>query len=290
MDRLGGELKSKFTCVSSVFFMFSIAATPSPAVARGMELKKATLNAFERHVQERQARQSDRLAVGRRFLWIDEAPDRARRVRQGEILVDPMGAGELKVPDGLIHDWIGAVFIPGATLETTLSLLHDYNNHKYIFRPDVLESKLLSRNGNEYQTFVRVSKKNFLSLVLDANYDVRFFPLDARRWRSETRSTRIREVENVGTPQERELPEGTGRGLVWRLNSWTRFEERDGGVYVECEVTSLSRGYPFGLAWAIRPMVREVPGKGITETLTSMRNAVLEVEQAKLNRPLLRAD
>jgi hypothetical protein len=223
-------------------------------------------------------------------LWVDEAPDRARRVRQGEILVDPVGAGEVKVPNGLIHSWIGAVFIPGGTLETTLALVHDYNNHKYVFRPDVLESKLLSQNGNEYQTYVRLIRRKFLTLVLDANYDVRYFPIDARRWRSETRSTRIREVENAGTPLEKDLPEGAGRGLLWRLNTWTRFEERDGGVYVECEVVTLSRGYPFGLGWAIRPIVRELPGEGLTKTLGAMRTAVLEVQQTKLNKQAVRGD
>ncbi len=270
--------------------MISFLSAPSPAEARGVELKRATLDAFERCVRERRIEQSGRLAAGRTFLWVDESPERAQRVRQGEILVSPLGSGEVKVPSGLVHDWIGAIFIPGATLETTLNLLHDYNNHKWIFRPDVVESKLLSQNGNEFQTYIRVAKKKFLSVVLDANYDVRYYPVDGRRWRSETRSIRINEVENAGTPQERQLPDGAGRGLLWRLNSWTRFEERDGGVFVECEVMSLSRSYPFGLAWAIKPMVRDLPGEGLTDTLGAMRNAVLEVEQAKLNRRRMRAD
>ncbi len=269
--------------------MFVFAAASLPAAAR-VELKKKTLDAFERFVQDRQFRQSDRLVAGRTFLWVDEAPDRARRARQGEILVSPLGAGETKVPNGLVHEWIGAVFIPGATLQTTLDLLHDYNNHKYVFRPDVVESRLLSQNGNEYQTYVRVIKKKLLTLAFDANYDVRYYPVDARRWRSETRSTQIREIENAGTPQERQLPDGAGRGLLWRLNSWTRFEERDGGVYVESEVMSLSRGYPFGLGWAIKPMLRDVPGEGLTETLGAMRNAVLEVQQSRLNHRTAHAD
>ncbi len=283
-------MRAKFSSISSFFFIFCVAAVSAPASAGGVELKKTTLNAFDRYAQDRQVKQSERLAEGRTFLWVDESPDRVRRVRQGEIVVDPMGPGEVKVPNGLIHNWIGAVFIPGSTLETTLALVHDYDNHKHVFRPDVLESKLLSQNGNEYQTYVRLIRRKFLTLVLDANYDVRYFPIDARRWRSETRSTQIREVENAGTPQERDLPEGAGRGLLWRLNTWTRFEERDGGVYVECEVISLSRGYPFGLGWAIRPMVRDLPGEGLTKTLGAMRTAVLEVEQTKLGRQTASSD
>lgn len=269
--------------------MFLFASTSLPAAPR-VELKKKTLDAFEKFVQERHVLQTDRLAEGHRFLWVDESPDRAQRVRQGEILVSPLGSGESKVPNGLVHEWIGAVFIPGATLQATLDLVHDYNNHKNVFRPDVVDSRLLSQNGNEYQTYVRVIKKKVLSVAFDAQYDVRYFPVDEHRWRSESRSTQIREIENAGTPEERQLPDGAGRGLLWRLNSWSRFEERDGGVYVESEVMSLSRGYPFGLGWAIKPILRDVPGEGLTNTLTQMRNAVLEVQQSRTNHGQVRSE
>lgn len=249
-----------------------------PAAPR-VELKQKTLDAFDRFVRERRLRQLDRLSNGHPFLWVDESSDRAQRVRQGEILVSPLGSGESKVPNGLVHEWIGAMFIPGATLRATLDLVHDYNNHKNVFR-GVVESKLLSQNGNEYQTYVRVFKKKLLTVSFDAQYDVHYFPVDERRWRSESRSTQIREIEHAGTPQECHLPDGAGRGLLWRLNSWSRYEERDGGVYVESEVQSLSRGYPFGMGWAIKPMLRDVPGEGLTETLTAMRKAVLEVQQS----------
>lgn len=274
--------------ISSISFIIMF-ATVSSSAAR-VELKQKTVEAFERLLQERQARQTERLSAGRPFLWVDEAPGRAERARRGEILVSPLGNGQSKVPNGLVHEWIGAVFIPGATLQATLDLLHDYDNHKYVFGPDVVESRLISQNGNEYRTYLRVIKKKVITVAFDAHYDVRYYPVDARRWRSETRSTQIRELEKPGTPEERLLPEGAGRGLLWRINTWTRFEERDGGVYVESEVMSLSRGYPFGIGWAVKPIVRDVPGEGLTETLTAMRNAVLDVQQGRLSRRPLRAE
>ena len=48
------------------------------------------------------------------------------------------------VPDGLIHDWIGAVSIPHTTLEQTLARVQDYDNHKKIYKPEVMDSRLLT--------------------------------------------------------------------------------------------------------------------------------------------------
>jgi hypothetical protein len=70
------------------------------------------------------------------FLWIDEMADRAGRVKHGEIIVAPVvGRGMQSVPNGLIHDWIGAVFIPNATIESLLNVPHDYGRYKDICKP-----------------------------------------------------------------------------------------------------------------------------------------------------------
>ena len=63
------------------------------------------------------------------FLWTEESADRRLQVQRGEIVVEPMaGAGTRSVPKGLIHDWIGAAFKPGATIDTLLCIIHDYDN------------------------------------------------------------------------------------------------------------------------------------------------------------------
>ncbi len=49
------------------------------------------------------------------------------RVRAGETVVSPIGSQNPKrVPSGLIHDWVGAVFIPNATLQDVLRVIRDY--------------------------------------------------------------------------------------------------------------------------------------------------------------------
>ncbi len=272
--RLGGTL-----------FVFWAALIFVPVAASAAELKQATIEAFQKYVREAEERHAQRSQPGHRFLWLDESSDRLKRVHEGAVVVSPCQGGEVKVPDGLIHHWIGAIFIPGASLDRTLNLVHDYNNHKWVYKPEVVDSRLIRQDGNDYRTAVRLLNSKIVTVVLDADYEIRYIPLDPKRWYSESRTIRMREVENAGAANERDLPDGVGHGYVWRLNTYSRFEERDGGVYVECEAIALSRGYPFGLAWAIRPLVRDVPGDSMTRTLSAMRTAVLEVESGRLQRP-----
>ena len=239
-----------------------------------VELKPQTEQAFNRYVRETEAR-LDQQTAGTQFLWTDAAADRQRAVRGGQIVVEPKNAkGDVSIPDGLIHDWIGAVFIPGATLERTLALVEDYDQHKRFYQPEVRDSKLLRRDGNEYKVFLRLLKKQVLTVVLNTDHDVRYTPLGPTRWKSESHSTRIAEVENPGDHDERELPPGRDHGFLWRLNSYWRFEERDGGVYVECEAVSLTRSVPTGLGWLINPIVRSLPRESLANTLRETRAAL----------------
>ena len=74
------------------------------------------------------ARLQARVNAKEPFLWIDESADRAQRTRRGEIVVAPLvGHGTQNVPGGLIHDWIGAIFIPNVSIESVLAVVHDYD-------------------------------------------------------------------------------------------------------------------------------------------------------------------
>jgi len=93
---------------------------------------------------------------------------------------------------------------------------------------------------------------------------------------SDSHSTKIAQLDNPDTPQERERPVGEDSGFLWRLNSYWRYEEADGGVYVECESVSLSRAIPFGFGWIIGSYVESVPRESLENTLTSIRDGVLK--------------
>ena len=128
--------------------------------------------------------------------------------------------------------------IPGATLERTLALVQDYGRHKVVYQPEVIDSRILSHNGNDFHIYLRLLKKKVITVVLASEHDVKYTQLDKTRWRSVSRTTKIAEVEHAGKPDEREKLPGTGEGFLWRLNSYWRFEERDGGTWVECEAIS----------------------------------------------------
>ena len=99
-------------------------------------------------------------------------------------------------------------------------------------------------------------------------------PIDPGRWRSVSKTTRISEVQDPGKPDERALPPGTGEGFLWRLYSYWRFQQRDGGTWVECEAISLTRDVPMGLGWIIEPIIRNLPKDSVENTLRSTRAAL----------------
>jgi len=239
-----------------------------------VELQPHTVEAFDRYIRLAETR-IDKQAHSATFLWVDGAPDRKLRVQRGEAIAEPStGTGDTDVPDGSIHDWTGAVFIPGATLTKTLAMAQDYDTHKDIYKPEVQDSKLISRDGNEFLIYLRLLKKQVLTVVLNTNHEVRYFPLDATHWHSQSHSTRIAEVENPGEADESEMQPGHDHGFLWRLNSYWRFEERDGGVYVECEAISLTRSVPVGLGWLVNPIVRILPRESLENSLRTMRGAL----------------
>ncbi len=246
----------------------------SVCLAPAAELKPETAQAFDRYVHAAEARIDERVH-GRSFLWTDESPERLKAVRDGEVVAEPVaGKGDVAVAGGLVHDWIAAVFVPGATLQRTLASVQDYDRDKVTHRPEVIDSKLLSRDGDHFHIYLRLMKRKVLTAVLNTEHDVRYFSIDSKRSYSRSYSTRIAEVAGPGKSGERELPVGNDHGFLWRLDSYWRFEERDGGVYIECEAISLTRNVPTGLGWVIEPIIRQLPAESLVNTLRSTRNAI----------------
>jgi hypothetical protein len=81
-------------------------------------------------------------------------------------------------------------------------------------------------------------------------------------------------VADADTPNEREKPVGNDGGFLWRMNSYWKFEEKDGGVYIECESISLTRDIPTGLGWLIKPFVTSIPKESLQMTMGSTRAAL----------------
>src|SRR5579864_3218556 len=240
-----------------------------------VQLEPPTLQAFDAYVVQAETEMEQTLHGSEAFLWSQQSPERAQNVVRGKVVAQFWsGPGPVKVPSGLIHDWIAAAFIPASTIKQILAVIQDYDHHKNIYNPEVVDSKLIRRDGNDFQIYLRLLKKKIITVVLDSDHEVHYRPVDRTRWVCRSYTTRIAEVENAGRPDERILPPDTGYGFLWRLYSYWRFEERDAGVVVECRAISLTRDVPLGLGWAIEPIIQKLPKESLINTLEATREAL----------------
>jgi hypothetical protein len=250
--------------------------------AQAAELKPDTLAAFDRYIRATEAQHAEDLR-GQHFLVIDSLSGKSRqetyaKLRQGEIYIEQIHTKEddrpIQIPGGLVHHWVGVIFIPGVDLSQVLGVLQDYDNHKNIYKPDVRRSKLLEHNGNESKIYLQFYRKSIVTVVMNANFDVHYTMAAPRRALSQAYSTRIAEVENPDKPNEHELPVGNDHGYLWRLDNYWRVEEKDGGTYLQVESVGLSRTIPAIFAWLINPLIKNIPRTVLSNLLNATRRAV----------------
>jgi hypothetical protein len=177
---------------------------------------------------------------------------------------------------------MGSVFIPGVTIDDVLRVVRSYGRYKDFYQPTVIDSKLISSRGsNDQFSMIMTNKSVVAKTALDAEFQCSYTRLDDQHWYSITESIRIQEVADYGAASQRTLAENEGKGLIWRLHSITRFEERDGGVYIELEAIALSRDIPATLRWMVGPMVRRI---SISSLMTSLRQTGAAVRSIRESR------
>jgi len=252
-----------------------------PLVAE--QLKPETVAAFDHYVELSEQRMAGEVRSGP-FLRIDGLPQRDRdaalaQMKNGEVVVERVETLDqgrrIAAPSGLIHHWIGTVFIPGATLAQTVTFLQDYDDRFKFYAPAVERSRLIQRNGDNFQMYMRLRDKKIITIVLDTDYDITYTSIGPDRTACRSVTTRVAQVENDGQKDEFDKPVGNDSGFMWRLNTYWRMEQRDGGTYVQLEAISLSRDIPAALAWLIGPFVKSFPKHSLEFTLGRTREALL---------------
>ena len=252
--------------------------------AEGAELQLATVAAFDRYIRVTEARMDDDLREDY-FLFIDRLPDTRRRaidaqLREGKADIQQLhtleGGQAIPIPSGMIHHWVGVIFIPNATLPQVRAILEDYDEHEKFYKPDIRRSKLLERNGNESNTYLQLYKKSLVTVVLNANFDITDTQFTSTRAETKSYSTRIAEVANQGKPDEHELPWGWitaicgGSILIGELR-------RKAAVSISRSKLSRSAASsPLILGWLINPLIENIPRSTISGLLINTRRAIIE--------------
>jgi hypothetical protein len=251
-----------------------------PPLVGAATLNPETKAAWDVYLQAATAAMQARLQPGANFLWLDDEPDRAEHARTKGPYIGPVSKHiPKKVPFGLIHDWLGAGFVPNVTIEDILRIVRDYDRYKEIYRPGVIDSISHGTDGVKDLFSMRLANRSVVSkTALDTDCEASYIRVDDRHWYGFSNTTHIQEIDKFGTPGQRTLPEDQGTGLIWRLSSITRLEERDGGVYAELEAIALSRDIPAAFRFFVTPIVRRVSRDSLA---TSLHQTKISIDAAR---------
>ncbi len=248
----------------------------APALANATELKPETLQAWDAYISAAKMRMAERASGHAPFLWVDEVPNLAQRLRAGEVVVEPAdGYSPHMVPSGLIHDWVGAVFVPNVKLDQVMDVLGDYEHYKDFYRPMVVKASLNDQAHDHQMLSLLMMMKAFsVTGAVESENEIQIVRVGDDRAYSFSTSVRVHEIADYGKPSQHALPEDHGPGYVWRTFSISRLEQRDDGVYIEMEMIGMSRGIPMLLRWLIQPLAERLPRNTLQATLQDTRDAV----------------
>jgi hypothetical protein len=264
---------------AALFVMMVLPTTAHAAVIDGAELQAATLQAWTAYERAVDARYDAAAAAGSApFFALDGVgeADWRGRARGGAIPMARIdrpapGGPEIDVPNGKIHHWTGAIFVPGVSVDELLKRLAELAGNEQKHYADVLASRMIARRDDQYQIFMKLRRTKVITVTYNTEHDVRYRRLGGARASARSVSTRIAQLDDAGTPQEHELKPGSDGGYLWRLNAYWRYEAVPGGVLIECESVSLSRAVPFVLRPFATGLVEGLARESLERTLVGLR-------------------
>jgi hypothetical protein len=184
------------------------------------------------------------------------------------------GDGILDVPDGLIHHWVGAAFVKGATITQVVNVARDYTAYSKVYK-NVVSTKVLSQQGDSYRVLIRLKEGELgVDAVLDVRSAVDYRTLIDGSISAISKSEEIRQVENAGRAHESLLPVGRDSGYLWRAHTHTLFVPQRDGVFVVMETLGLSRRFPAFTGWIIEPIARRLGHKSVEGSLDEFLAAI----------------
>jgi putative flippase GtrA len=221
-------------------------------------------------------------ASGERFFAHDDFArpagwrDAARKggVAMAELDAPAPGVQDAAVPDGRVHHWVGAIFVPNTTVDAVVTRLQDRAGQEAGAYDDVVASRLLERQGDRLRVYLKLRRDSIITVTYNTEHSVEYRRLGPGRATSRAVATKIAELSNPGTPGEREKARHQDHGFLWRLNAYWRYEQADGGVFIECESVSLSRSVPVLIRPLVNGVVEGIARESLEKTLVSLRSVL----------------
>ena len=264
----GGPALRTLTAVALAILLSS-----NCALLEAAEPKEVTLRSWDDYINILSSDMEKRAAGQGTFLFMGESPGDQLRARRGELIVtshDPR-----RVPQGLIHHWIGGMFVPNVTLDQVVNVLSSYDRLSEFYKPLVRKSTVLERDGDTARLSVIVVQKAFsVTAAVETEDQVQITRLAPNRAYIKCNAVRVQEIADYGQSSQHPFQEDRRPGYVWRASVFNRVEEHDGGVYVELETVALSRGIPLEVRWLIKPLTDELPRKMMVDMLNDTRTAI----------------
>ena len=118
---------------------------------------------------------------------------------------------------------------------------------------------------------MKLRRDNIITVTYNTEHAVSTGTRDARAPRAAAWRRRSPRSKTPARRSEREKPVGDDHGFLWRLNAYWRFEQVNGGVLIECESVSLSRGVPSLLRPFVSGTVERIARESLAETLVSLK-------------------
>jgi hypothetical protein len=232
--------------IGSVNWRFLFLLTGALPFLPAADLEPAAAEAFDRYVKLTEQALEQRTGL-HDFLWLDQHPQEKELVWLGQSVIRPLKTldqgQEIEVPGGSLQDWMGTIVLEHSTLDRIRDFALGYADYKTFFKQFFTDSKLIKRDGDRFDAFLRLSRKQLTGVVLNMNVTSNYVLIDPAHARIFCHSTHIGEVVHPKAKGEadQERPGPDSSGFLWRQNIYWRMLQSADGVYVELETITLSR-------------------------------------------------
>jgi putative flippase GtrA len=207
----------------------------APTYLAAADLQRETVIAWDRHVAGIEA---------------------SRPPQPLQEVIEPVGR-TLSIAGGAIHEWRGSALVRRCTVSRLVNALMNPGTPPP--QPDVLESRVLERDGNALRVYLKVVRHAIVTVTYDMEHSVRFDRASPGLATSQSIATRIVEAS------------GDDHGFLWRLNSYWRYTQVGESVQIDMLSLSLSRSVPPILVRIAMPIINRVARESMLQALEAVK-------------------